>query len=155
MTFAASIRDTMVVAWFSLSRAMRTRSAIALCSVYFLVAAGAAWVSARTLRNFERAMAETMGVPKTERAGAMLDVLAADNEFREMLGAMIGDPTQVDWALSLPFLSITHFWSGFGFVPFLAAAVGAQAVAPDVSSRFLRFELLRTGRLVAPAAPAF
>jgi len=53
----------------------------------------------------------------------------------------------VEWAMSLPYMTITWVWGGMGLVPFLAAAVGAEGVAPDLSARTIRFEAMRTGRL--------
>ena len=44
-------------------------------------------------------------------------------------------------------MTITWFWGGLGLVPFLAAAVGAESVSPDLSAGTIRFEAMRTGRL--------
>ncbi len=145
--FLASTRDATVVARWWLARALRTRSAIAGLTVYTLVIAGGAWVFTRILLEMERAAAGALGVPSTDRPGAMLDVLRERGDLQQVLEGLVGDPAQAAWAMELPILSTWSFWLGLAIVPFLAAAAGAETVSPDIRDRSLRFELVRTGRL--------
>ncbi|MCB9791154.1 MAG: hypothetical protein H6741_00350, partial [Alphaproteobacteria bacterium] len=142
-----SLRDSAVVARFQLARALRTRSALTLCALYGLVAGGSAFGFTRILKVLEEQTAKILRVPVTDRPGAMLDAVKQDPDFQKMMSELIGDPGLLDWAMDLPFLTVTSFWTGLLTLPFIAAAVGAEAIAPDVRDRSLRFELLRTGRL--------
>lgn len=141
-----SFQDALVVARFQLTRALRTRSALLICILYALVAGGSAYGFTRILLVLEQQTAKILHVPETDTPGAMLDAVKDDTDFQSMLSEMLGDPSLLDWALTLPFLTITSFWTGLGVLPFIAAAVGAEGIAPDVRDRTLRFELVRTGR---------
>ncbi len=143
----SSLRDTALVARWWIARSIRTRSAAALVAVYTLLLAGGAWVFTQILLSMERSTADLLRVPKTDKPGAMLDTLKERGELREMLEGMIGDAALVEWAMGLPILSTWAFWLALGAVPFLACAAGAEAIAPDIRDRSLRFELIRTGRL--------
>jgi hypothetical protein len=145
--FVASVRDTALVARWWLARALRTRSAIAGLTVYGLVIVGGGWIFTRILLEMERAAARTLGVPITDRPGAMLDTLKGRGDLQDVLRGLIGDAELASWAIDLPILSIYTFWLGLAVVPFLAAAAGAEVVSPDIRDRSIRFELVRTGRL--------
>lgn len=147
MRFSTSLRDAAVVARFHLLRASRTRSAWVLTLVVSLVMAGGGWIFSRVLLELERNAARMLKVPETSRPGAMLDVLKERQELNEILRALVGDAELLEWALALPILTVEHFWLALGILPFLAAAAGAEVVAPDVADRSIRHELLRTGRL--------
>lgn len=143
----SSARDAAVVARLQLSRALRTRSAIALCAVYALLAGASAYGFTRLLGLLEEQAARALQVPVTQTPGAMWDRLREQQELRDLFTGLLGDASLLSWALDQPYLSITSFWTGLAVLPFFAAMVGAEAVAPDVRDRCLRFELLRTGRL--------
>jgi hypothetical protein len=145
--FVGSTRDAILVARWWLARALRTRSAVAVLSVYVLTIAGGTWVFTRILLEMERAAARALMVPMTDKPGAMLDTLRERGELMSVLEGLIGDAEQAAWALDLPILSSYAFWLGLAVVPFLAAAAGAETIAPDIRDRSLRFELVRTGRL--------
>lgn len=142
-----SLRDAGLVARWWLARSIRTRGAIALVLTYTLIATGGAWIFTRILLEMERAAATALKVPQTDKPGAMLDVLKDRGDLTEVVQGLIGDPSLAEWAMSLPILSIYSFWIALFILPFIAAAAGAEAVAPDIRDRTLRYELVRTGRL--------
>lgn len=147
MTFLTSLRDTAVVARFHLMRSLRTRSAVLLCLALTTASTGGAWVFVQVLLQFESAAARALGVPVTTKPGAMYTVLQEREEFVNFMREVVKSADRVEWAFSLPFLSVTHFWLLLGMVPFLAAAAGAEVLAGDVKDRSLRYEVLRSGRL--------
>jgi len=147
MSFLSSLRDTTLVARFWLRRAVRTRSAVGLCLVYTLVATGSAWIFTRILQELERSVAKTLMVPETKKPGAMMDVMRQQEEMMEILGALLPDRALLDWALELPYLTVSHFWICMATVPFLAAAAGSETLAAHVRDRSVRYEVARTGRL--------
>ena len=146
-SFLASVADTAIITRFQLFRALRSRTLLALCVVYLLISTGGAWVFTQILKQLENAAAGALGGAKTETPGAMLDVLRSNGDLLELLQGLVGDPETARRLLSLPILSVTHFWLALGTLPFLAAAAGAEAVSVDLRERSLRFELVRTGRM--------
>lgn len=145
--FFVSLRDTAVVARFHLMKAVRTRAAAVLSVALALVHMGGAWVFTEILKAMENSAAEALRVPTTDRPGAMLSVLRDREEFRGLITGMLPDPSLLEWALSLPYLSIGHFWIALGTLPFIAAAAGSEVLSADISNRSLRYEVVRTGRL--------
>lgn len=144
---ATALRDVALVARFELLRAVRTWQALAVIVLYVVASAGATYLFVQVIAEFESAAADLMHVPHTEVPGAMIGQLVQGKEFRRMIAAMVGDPRLVDGVLALPILAIFHQWIGMILVPYLAAFVSAEAISTDLSTRALRFELLRTGRL--------
>ncbi len=145
--FFVSVRDALVVARFHLMKAVRTRSAAVLSIALLVVHMGGAWVFTEILKAMENSAATALRVPTTDRPGAMLDVLRDREDFRELIGGLLPDPSLMEWALNLPYLSIGHFWIALGTLPFLAAAAGAEVLSGDIKNRSLRYEVVRTGRL--------
>ncbi len=142
-----SLTDTWLVARFHLARAVRSRSALNLCALFALTAAGSAIAFRQILKAMENMASKSLGVPETDTPGAMFETLRLQGDLLSMLEAMMGSTELVEWALATPYMTITWAWGGLGLVPFLAAAVGADAVSPDLAGRTIRFEALRTGRL--------
>ncbi|GEM_PF-1083159 len=142
-----SLTDTLLVARFHFARAVRTRSALNLCALFTLCATGSAIGFRQILKAMEDMASRTLGVPTTDTPGAMFDTLRVQGDLESMLEAMLGNVELVEWALTTPYMTVTWAWSGLGLIPFLAAAVGANAISPDLAGRTIRFEALRTGRL--------
>lgn len=145
--FRQSVRDALYVARMQIFRMRRSRTFLALCTVHTLVAAGAAWVLTRILLELERAAATALGVPQTDRPGAMLNVLRERGDLTDIVEGLVQDPERARALMDEPVLALASFWMGLGTLPFLAAAAGAEAVSPDLAPRTLRFEAVRTGRL--------
>lgn len=148
MSQDGSLLDALIVAYYQLLRAIRTRSALTILVLYALMATGGALGFVNILHQLEKQVAKILHVPVTETPGAMMEALKEDPDFRSMLVMLLGDQRELlDWALGMPVLTLTHFWICLGLLPALAATVGAEAVSGDAQSRALRFELVRTGRL--------
>lgn len=147
MTLAGSFRDAWLVARFEVLRAIRTWRALALIVLYLVATAGSAWIFVEFLHVLETAVAETLMVPVTDRPGAMLGELVKGDELRGVIAGMTGDEALVDDVLAWPVLAIFHLWFALLLTPFFAASTAAEAVSIDLSTRALRFEVLRTGRL--------
>ena len=144
---SGSVRDVLVVAWYGLARSLRTRAALGILVLYVLCTTGGAWAFRQILKVLETAAARGLGVPATDKPGAMIDELIKNQDFPDLLEAMVGNRELVDWAVTQPYMAIASFWTGLAITPFIAAAVGAEALAPDVADRSIRFELARTGRI--------
>jgi hypothetical protein len=145
--FLLSLRDAGQVARFHVVRAIRTRTVVFLCAVYMLMAGGVAWIFRGIIHELEKNAADLMRVPLTDTPGAMMETLRNREELRSIMGGLLPDDSLVDWALTLPVLTIAHFWMALGALTFLAAVIGAEVVSPGIRDRSLRYELVRTGRL--------
>lgn len=147
MTALTSLRDVYLIARFDVLRALRTWWAAALFLLYGLATTGAAWGFIGLVGQMERALAKQLGVPATERPGAMLQQLLESESFRSILEGMVGSEAALEQVLQVPVLAIFNLWFGFGVMPFFAAMASAECVSVDMGTRAIRYEALRTGRL--------
>lgn len=141
-----SLLDTLLVARFELMRALRTWRALALAVLYVIALSGATYIYVRILWFIEAGLAETLGVPMTEKPGAMMDELMDNGELQRMIREMSGTPDAVEYLLTWPLLAVWGLWIGILLLPFLATSASAECISIDMSTRALRFEALRTGR---------
>lgn len=142
-----SVRDTVVIALFHLFRAVRTRTILFLFTVYLLISGGTAWMGRSIIHEFEKQAADTLMVPQTKTPGAMMETLRTQESFHRLLKGMIPDVELLEWALTLPILTIFHYWISLFALPFIVVVIGAESISPSIQDRSLRYELLRTGRL--------
>lgn len=141
-----SMQDVLLIARFELLRALRTRRALAMVLTWLVVCVGGAVLFVQGLAEAEEAVAATLGVPPARWPGTLTEQLRESDGVRRVLRAVTGDAAAVDDVARWPFLAIFNLWLGLLLVPFLAALQASEAVAPDVASRAIRYELLRTGR---------
>lgn len=142
-----SIRDTIYVAYFHILRAIRTRTMLFLFVVYLLISGGMAWFGRTIIHEFEKQTADALMVPQTKTPGAMMETLRTQDSFHRMVSGMVPDADLVEWAMTLPVLTIFHYWISLVVLPFIVSIIGAEMIAPSIKDRSLRYELLRTGRL--------
>ena len=139
--------DVALVAWFELFRAVRTWRAVALLVLYGVASAGAAYLFAEFIGLLENAMADQLGVARTETPGAMMSDLLDSQQLIEVLTAMTGSGDLARQLLDIPLPALFFLWLGFLLVPFFAASASAECIATDTRTRAIRFELLRTSRI--------
>lgn len=144
---SSPIRDVALIARFEWLRALRTWQAVALMTLYGVACSGATWLFTRVIGEMEEKVAETMGVATTDTPGTLLAQLTTHEEYRRMIGFMIGDEAIVDAVLGWPALAIFFLWLGFGLLPFLASVTAAETISQDLRTHTIRYEALRTGRL--------
>lgn len=147
LPFVTSVRDVILVAHFELMRAVRTWQALALIALYLVASVGAALLFIGLLSILEAQIADGLAVQRTRFPGAMTERLIESGELFRMLSSMVGDEDAVRAILKWPVLALFHTFMGLRMVPFLAAMTASEALAGDVASRAVRFELVRTGRL--------
>ena len=142
-----SVRDTIFIAYFHILRSIRTRTIIFLFLVYLLISGGMAWFGRTLIHEFEKQTADTLMVPQTKTPGAMMETLRTQENFHLLISNMVPNSELVEWAITLPVLTIFHYWISLFVLPFIVAIIGAEMIAPSIKDRSLRYELLRTGRL--------
>lgn len=142
-----SLRDILHIAFFQVISAIRTRTIMFLTFIYLLLSGGTAWFGRSIIFELEKHMASALQVPQTKTPGAMIETLRNQENFISMVQSMLPESELLDWALSVPILTIFHFWMSLIWLPFLVAVIGAETISPGIKNRSLRYEVLRTGRM--------
>jgi ABC-type transport system involved in multi-copper enzyme maturation permease subunit len=139
--------DVWWVAYYELGEAVRTRLFQLVLVAYTGGIAAATWVLVQILVQFESAVAAPLGVPTTDRPGAMMSVLLENGKLADLLGPLLGRDTDVAALLHEPILGL---WTGamsMLFLPLVLLFSASGSVAAEVKSRSVRFLSCRTGRL--------
>lgn len=139
--------DTGWVAVYELGEAVRTRL-FQLVLVAYLGGVGLTnWILVKFLAEAEAGLAQTMGVPATERPGAMIAQLTQNGELLDFLGPVVGGRAAARMLLDEPVLGL---WAGvvaMGLLPLIVAFTASGSIATEVKSRSIRYLACRTGRL--------
>ncbi len=142
----SSLRDSLIIARFEVLRAVRSWQAVALVALYVVAIVGGAYLFIEALAELEGALADTMGVARTRWPGPLTESLREGEQIGKMLDFLTGDEEVSKRLRGVPLLAIFVLWEGIGLAPFLAAMSASEAIAGDVRSRAIRFEVQRTGR---------
>lgn len=143
---ARAVRDVALVARFEVGRALRTWRAGSLIAVFVVANVGGAWLFVEGLAEVERTVAAGMGVSAPDRPGTLAAQVRESEAIRGFLRALAGDEARAERLVVQPLLALFALAEAMVLVPFLAATAAAEALAPDVRSRAIRFEAMRTGR---------
>lgn len=141
------LADTARVAAYELGEAARTRLFQLAILAYLSGVGFANWVFIRILREAEATVATQMGVPATERPGAMLGQLTQNGDLLELLGPLVGTRTAATALLSEPVLALWSGGTAMILLPLVLIFTASGSVAGEVRSRSIRYLLCRTGRL--------
>ena len=109
-----SLFDTINIARFHIVKALRTRSFFFLCVVYMLLSGVAAWFCREMVSEFEKHTAELLKVPQTKTPGTMMETIRENDDFRRVIQTFLPDSDLLDWALSVPVLTLSYFWISLG-----------------------------------------
>jgi len=139
-------RDVLMVMRFELIESLRTRRVLFLMLLFLIGGGISAWGFARLVGEAERAAAEVLAAPTTERPGASLDRLRQTPMYRDILKGMVDDPEAAKSLEALPPLVLVFAWLTMMFAPALVLLGASDSVAEEVASRGVRYSLLRTGR---------
>lgn len=139
--------DVGWVAVYELGEAVRTRLFQLVLLAYVGGVAGWAWLLVEMLKSFEASMAQTLGVPATERPGAMMQSVIDRGDLPRMLGGMIGKDTDVTALLDEPLLALWCGVASMVLLPLVLIFSASGSIASEVKSRSVRYLLCRTGRL--------
>jgi ABC-type transport system involved in multi-copper enzyme maturation permease subunit len=140
-------RDLAVVALYEFQQAARTRLLQVGVLAYAAGTAAADYGFIRGLREAERSVALAMGVPPTEKPGALIEAALKSTDLRRFLADLVGSESALDRLTQAPVLSL---WSGavaMVLLPLFVLVGTSTAVSSEVESRSIRFLALRTERL--------
>lgn len=141
-----ALLDVLYVAAYELGEAMRTRllqlvllgycGGVAMSNMLFFAA----------LSQAEASLAETMGVPPTERPGALVGELVKNGQLLDLIGPVVGGGGGSE-LLQRPVLAL---WAGavsMVLLPLVLLFSASGSIAAEVRTRSVRYLLCRTGRL--------
>jgi ABC-type transport system involved in multi-copper enzyme maturation permease subunit len=132
-----TLRDALLIARFELSESLRTRRALALCTLFLLVALGLALAYAGAVNQARHAIGQhalLRGAASTAYEQILLWLAGGDRKVARFMAA------QSPAALFLVKIST---W----FVPVLVMLTSAEGIARDIGTRAARYTILRTSRL--------
>ncbi len=144
MRFSA---DVWWVAIYELGEAVRTRLFQLVLLAYAGGIGASTWVLVKILQQFERAAAETLGVPPTERPGAMMGTLLANGDLAGLIGGIVGEGNDPAALLREPLLGLWTGMASMALIPLVLLFSASGSIATEVKSRSVRYLLCRTGRL--------
>ena len=141
------LRDVGLVARFELGESVRSR--LLLVMVLLFVGGGAlgAWGYTTVISKIEEAAATALSAPTADKPGATVARLREAPRYRDMLKFFTGDEGKAAYYAELPPIVVFFGWAAFLFTPWLLLFTAAETIASEVSSRAIRYSLLRTGRL--------
>jgi ABC-type transport system involved in multi-copper enzyme maturation permease subunit len=139
--------DAWWVAVYELGEAVRTRL-FQLVLVGWLGVLGVAnWILVEFLREAEGSFAATLGVPRTEKPGAMIAQLIQRGELVDFLAPLVGGRGSAQVLLHEPIIGLWASATTMACLPVLLAFTASGSIAGEVKSRSIRYLACRTGRL--------
>jgi hypothetical protein len=141
------LRDIFLVAGYELARAARTRLLQVVVLGYAVVVFLADWSFVEALSIAEAQVANTLGLPSTDRPGTLLAHVTNSEMIRPMLVDAIGSESLAAQLFDMPLLGV---WAGvisMTALPVVMLAGTAGSLSGEVQSKSIRFLVLRTERL--------
>lgn len=142
-----AVTDVLLVARYELGEGLRTRLFQVAVLAYLGGVGAANWLLVKILVELERSLAEGMGVPPTERPGAMMAQLTRNGDIAEVLRPLLGSKDAALALLGTPPMALWSAGAAMALLPVVLLFTGSGSVAAEVKSRSLRYLLVRTGRL--------
>lgn len=140
-------RDVAAVAAYEIGEGLRTRL-FAVATLGYGAAIGASvWLFTRILLQMENAAAAGLGIPATERPGAMVGTLRDQGALVDLLTEIAGSAENARALADEPLIAL---WTGAAtmlLLPALTAVTAGGSVAEEVRTRSIRYLLVRVGRL--------
>ena len=143
----AFLRDVGLVARYELAEAARSKLLIVIILLFVAAGGLAAWSFTEIVTTVEENAARVTGAPTARRAGATMRRLRDSGSYRDMLRMFMRDQNKADYFAAIPPIVAFFAWFAFKITPFLVLLTSAETIASEVSTRSIRYAVLRTGRL--------
>ena len=135
------------MARFELAESVRSKLLVVMVLLFVGAGTLGAWGYTEILAKVEENAARALGAPTTKRPGAVVRRLRDSTTYRDMLRFFIRDDGKADYFARMPPMVVFFGWSALTFLPWLVLFTSAESIAGDVSTRAIRFSVLRTARL--------
>lgn len=139
--------DLWLVCRYELGEALRTRLFQVVMVAYLGGIGLGNWILVVILREAEATLAAALGVPATQRPGAMVAELVKRGELLEVLGPMVGSREAATRLLAEPVMALWAAGFAMGLLPVVMSFSASGSIAAEVRSRSIRYLACRTGRL--------
>jgi ABC-type transport system involved in multi-copper enzyme maturation permease subunit len=143
----AFARDVGLVARYELAEAARSKLLIVIALLFVAAGGLAAWSFTELVSTVEENAARLTGAPTARRPGATMRRLRDSGSYQSMLRQFFRDEHKADYFAAIPPIVSFFAWFAFNLTPFLVLLGSAETIATEVSSRSIRYSVLRTGRL--------
>lgn len=140
-------RDVALVGRFELAEAVRSRLLVVMVLLFVGAGALGAWGYTEILGRIEERAASVTGAPKTRRPGAVVRRLRDAHSYRDMLRLFLGSQEKADYFATIEPMVVFFGWVSFNFTPWLILFTSAETIATEVSTRSIRYGVMRTSRL--------
>ncbi len=134
------LRDTTLVARFEIAEAVRSKLLLVMLLLFLGAGSLGAWGFTKAVQRIEQEASSV--VP-----GVSVKIDRSSPLYRNLIQRFVHDPAKAEYFLSLPPIVFFYAWASLGFMPWLVLFLSAETIASEVSSRGIRYSLLRTGRL--------
>lgn len=141
------VADVWWVAVYELGEAVRTRLFQLVLLGYAGGIGAATWILVQILKSFEQTAAKTLGMPSTERPGAMMDTLLENGEVVRLVAGIVGSDVDATRLLEEPLLGLWTGMASMALLPVVLLFSASGSIAAEVKSRSVRYLSCRTGRL--------
>jgi ABC-type transport system involved in multi-copper enzyme maturation permease subunit len=139
-------RDIAIVARFDLLDSLRSRRAVVLMLLHVLGSVASALMFVEVLSQIETSLAASLAVPVTDSPGAMSSSLMESDQFRDVVGGLVGDEELASELVRVPALALFYGAVALFVVPLLVALGSADAIASERATGAARFSFFRTDR---------
>jgi hypothetical protein len=140
-------QDVWWVAVYEVGEAVRTRLLQLVLLGYAAGIGGACWLLIRILRELEAPIAAQMGLPATERPGALMEQLLASDSLRSLVSPLADGSSAAADLLQRPLLGVWAGAASMVLLPMVLLFASSGSIAAEVGSRSIRYLACRTGRL--------
>jgi ABC-type transport system involved in multi-copper enzyme maturation permease subunit len=144
---AGFVRDVGLVARYELAEAARSKLLIVIALLFVAAGGLAAWSFTEVVSTVEENAARLTGAPAARRPGATMRRLRDSGSYQELLRRVMRNQQKADYFAAIPPIVTFFAWFAFNVTPFLVLLSSAETIATEVSSRSIRYSVLRTGRL--------
>lgn len=141
------LADVYFVARYELGEAARTRLFQLVMLGYSGGIVASTWVLVKILVQLEANVATTMGVPTTEKPGALMNTLLRDDGLVDLVSGFAGGDEVARALLTEPILGLWTGATSMALLPLVLVFSASGSIAAEVKSRSIRYLLCRTGRL--------
>jgi ABC-type transport system involved in multi-copper enzyme maturation permease subunit len=141
------LRDVGIVARFELAESVRSKLIVVMVLLFVGAGTLGAWGYTQVLGKIEENAARVLNAPTARRPGAVVRRLRDSASYRDMLRFFVRDDRKANYFARLPPMVVFFGWSALTFLPWLVLFTSAESVAGDVSTRAIRYSVLRTARL--------
>lgn len=139
-------KDIWNVATYEVMEAIRSKRVLVLSLLYLGGAVVGSYMFVNILQGIEDVVADSLAGKGSAEPGAVTEAMLASDDFRSLLGSLLGDDDIAAEVATLPPLAVFYGWLALAFAPVIVTLTAADTVSGELASGSIRFQLLRVSR---------